>query len=600
MKASWIKTLVPALLLAGVTSGSSSENATPVNSANMIAGIKSLTRIRIYESNNVTLRPGSVYDKLSYWEVLAGLREPGFNYEFVEAGLGAAEPVYPMLENGTQGSYAQAVRSLLTGNRHIDNFAAPVETPEGCRVDSAYLARGINEYPDPEFKKEKDEGYEIFLFRLDYYTRLRPGVQCGRHRTNDPDPNFDPMQFIKDNQNVMHMSEYPQKELARFEAKTGFLRRIQEQIFAKWPKFDLNRLTNNNSLWYYPHGHSFDYGIAEPRPQLGLSYFKLPRHMAIEATPETAAAFPLAALLKGGEFQKVLNFLSGRPTPEFDPDKEPGHDTFRLSDVTEANYYTSGLYIENIKDVVSDVSDPSHFKLVAISLKPCEEQDDIAWKGLRVVPQIRFVYQLMDPRQPDRPFEQLFLHLKFDVVDRLADEKTRKAQHLKFLTRVDELTRARETQAENYQELLQKLVSDFTSAGPVEQLAFSSSLSGNWIFGTLSRDENAARELLPMRIVRDGIDVGYYSSNYDNDLFRTEQARATGERKAELQQHLDDLTVSIYRDLKRQDAKAINFNRVTCAQCHQTSARDGVHMAFNDGLNKNVKAPVEVDRVFLP
>jgi hypothetical protein len=396
----------------------------------------------------------------------------------------------------------------------------------------------------------------------------------------------------------MHLSEFPQQELARFEAKSGFLRRIQEELFADWPRFDLNRLTDNNSLWYYPQGHSFDFGIAEPRPQLGLSYFKLPRHMAIEATAETAAALPLTALLKGDEFQKVLNFLSGRPTPDFDPNKEPGNDTFRLSDVTEANYYTSGLYIEPIKDVVSDVSDPKHFRLVAISLKPYEEQDDIAWKGLRVIPQIRFVYQLMDPRQPDRPFEQLHLHLKFDVVDRLADEKTRRAQHLKFLARVDELTHARETQAENYQELLQKLVTDFTSAQPVEQLAFSSSLSGNWIFGTLSRDENAARELLPMRIVRDGIDVGYYSSTYDNDLFRAEQATATGERKAELQQHMDDITVSFYRDPKRQDANAINFNRVTCAQCHQTSARDGVHVAFNDGLNKDNTSPLEVTEYF--
>jgi hypothetical protein len=103
---------------------------------------------------------------------------------------------------------------------------------------------------------------------------------------------------------------------------------------------------------------------------------------------------------------------------------------------------------------------------------------------------------------------------------------------------------------------------------------------------------------LPTRIVRGGIDVGYYSSNYDNDLFRAEQATATGERKAELQQHLDGLAVSIYRDPKRQDAKTINFNRVTCAQCHQTSARDGVHMAFNDGLNQDNKAPVEVTEFF--
>src|SRR6202000_3249349 len=172
-----------------------------------------------------------------------------------------------------------------------------------------------------------------------------------------------------------------------------------------------------------------------------------------------------------------LNFWSGKPTPDFDPAKEPGHDTLRLSDVTTANVYTSGLHLEKIQDVVGDVGDPRHFRLVAMSIKPYERQDAIAWSGLRVVPQIRFVYQLMDPRQPDRPLEQLYLHLKWDVVDRLASADVQKKQHLDFLARVDELTRARETQAANREELLQKFIADFTTARPIEQLAFSSSLS---------------------------------------------------------------------------------------------------------------------------
>jgi hypothetical protein len=320
--------------------------------------------------------------------------------------------------------------------------------------------------------------------------------------------------------------------------------------------------------------------------------------MVIEATPETNAAFPLASLLKGDEFQKVLNFLSGRPTADFDAEKEPGHDTFRLSDVTQANVYTSGLYIETIRDVVSDVSDPGHFKLVAMSIKPYEQQDDIAWEGLRVVPQIHFVYQLMDPRQPDRPFEQLYLHLKWDVVDRVAEKDAQRSQHLQFLSRVDELIRARETQAPNCQALLQKFITDFTSVRPIEQIAFSTSLSGIWVFGALTRDLNQARELLPLRIIRDGVDIGYSSSVYDNDIFRAESEKATGARKKELQQHLDDVTVGSYRDPKRQNVAAINFDRVTCAQCHQTSARDGVHFSFNDDLNENVKSKVFVTEFF--
>ena len=37
-----------------------------------------------------------------------------------------------------------------------------------------------------------------------------------------------------------------------------------------------------------------------------------------------------------------------------------------------------------------------------------------------VVPQLRFVYQLADPRAGGRPLEQLNLHLNFDAVDREA------------------------------------------------------------------------------------------------------------------------------------------------------------------------------------
>jgi hypothetical protein len=596
VKAFWITALVATILLAGA-SLSFTGKSDPTHSPNIAAAVYSLTRVRILDSNNVTLRPGSVYDTATFFESLLDLPRPGFNYEFLDAGLGAAEPVYPMFEKGNQGSYAQLIPAMFSeNNRHIDHFAT-VEAPEGCRVDSAYLSRSLTEYPATVFKKERDEGYALFVLRFDYYTRLRPDAICGRHRTNDPDPNFDPKKFIESHHNAMYLSDFPKEPLERFEAKSGVLRHLRQTISPNWPKFDLTRLSDN-SLWYYPEGHSFDYGISKPRPQHGLNDFNLPRHMVIEATPEMQTAFPFVSLLKGDEFQKVLNFWSGRPTADFDAEKEPGHDTLRLSDVTPTNIYTSGLYIETIKDVVSDVSDPRNFKLVAMSIKPYEQQDDITWEGLRVVPQIHFVYQLMDPRQPDHPFEQLYLHLKWDVVDRLADRDAQRKQHLQFLTRVDELTHAREAQAPEYPELVRKFIADVTSARPIEQVAFSSSLSGIWIFGALTRDQNQARDLLPMRIIRDGVDVGYYSSVHDTDVFLAEAEKATGERKKELQQHLDDLTVSIYRDPKRQNAEAINFNRVTCAQCHQTSARDGVHFSFNDELNGKIKSKVYVTAFF--
>ena len=597
MKLSRIWVFALAILLGGSSVSTTGTPSDPLHSSNVLAGVQSRSRTKILESNNVTLRPGSVYDTASYYEVLLNLPQPGFNYEFRDAGLGAAEPVYPMHENGRQGSYARLISSSLSRDWiHVDSMAT-VDTIEHCRVDSAYLSRSMSEYPPSEFRRERDEGYDMMVLRLDYYTRLKPDAKCGRHFANDPDPNFDPMKFIEKYQNAMYLSDFPPKDLARFEAKSGVLHQDFQKIFPLDARFDLNKLADN-SLWYYPNGHAFDFGISQARPQQGLSDFKRPRHLVVEATRETQTAYPLSALLRADEFQKLLGFWSGRPTADFDPAKEPGHDTLRLADVTPVNVYTSGLHLENISDVMGDVSDASHFRLVAMSIKPYEKQDDMAWEGLRVVPQVRFVYQLMDPRAPDRPLEQLYLHLKWDVVDRLASPDIQKAQHRQFLSRVDELTRARETLAENREEVLQKFIADFTSVRPVEQVAFSSSLTGTWIFGVMSRDHNPARELLPIRIIRNGIDVGYYSSVFDNDIFRQEAEKATGARRQELQQVVDDVTVGFYRDSKRQNANAIDFNRVTCAQCHQTSGRDGVHFSFNDELNDKIKSKVYVTEFF--
>ena len=136
MKASWIVTLFPALLLAGSSfSSTSTGNKTdPVHSQNIVATVQSLTRVKIIDSNTVTTRPGSVYDTATYFESLLDLPRPGFNYEFLDAGLGAAEPIYPMQQKGHQASYAQLIPAYFNeNNRHIDHFST-VDTPEGCRV----------------------------------------------------------------------------------------------------------------------------------------------------------------------------------------------------------------------------------------------------------------------------------------------------------------------------------------------------------------------------------------------------------------------------------------------------------------------------------
>lgn len=584
------------LLLIGVSLATASQTgaakpSSSVYSRNVAATVRHLTRVKILESNNVILRRGSIYDNATYFESLLDVPLPGYNYEFLDTGLGASEPLYPMYQKGHQGSYAQLLPAFISERaRHIDHYSNLI-TPEGCRVEGIYLLRGIDEYPRHRYAAERKQGFKLIVVRLDYYTRLKSDAQCGRHRANDPDPKFDPSAFVRKYHNAMTLEDFPQKELARFEAKVSAIYHIRQTMNpSHHRKFNLNDL-QRNSLWYYPDGHAPDFGIRSEAPQPTTTWFNQPKHMAVDASARLQADFPLAALLGRDDFARVLDFINGKPTEEFDAGKEPGHDTLRLADVTPKNFYTSGLELEPIRDVRGDVSDPRNFKLVGMTIKPYEEQEDPAWQGTRVIPQIRFVYQLMDPRHPERAFEQMFLHLKWDVVDRWADEQTRRAQHRYFLSRVDQLTHARETTNPAYDEIARQFIIEFTSARPSESIAVSSALTGIWVFGALIRDRQSPQQLNALRIVRDGVDVGYYSSSYDNDIFRAALARASGIRKQQLQKHMDDLTVDFFRDPKRQDAHAINFNRVTCAQCHQTSGRDGVHMSFNDGLDRRLTAP---------
>ena len=564
------------------------------HSPRVVATVQHLTRVKILESNNVSLRPGSVYDNATYFESLLEFPRPGFNYEFLDSGLGAADPLYPMFQKGSQGSYVQLAHAAMSEqSRHIDHFTS-LDTSDGCRVDGAYLLRGIDEYPATAFATERSEGYQMIVTRLEYYTRLRPDVQCGRHRSNEPDPNFDPKKFLQDHHNAMSLADFPEKDVARFEAKLSAIRHIEETMYPVRARFDLNNL-NGNSLYYYPDGHTFDYGIDTPRPQAGLRYFKLPRQMVLPASAEIQQAFSLDRLLSADEYAKLLAFWNGEPTTGYRTEDEPGRDALRLQDVTPVNFYTSGLTTESIKNVSQDVSNPRNFKMVAVVIKPHEQQEDVQFSGQRTVPQIRFVFQLMNPRNPAEPYEQLFLHLKWDVIDRLADEATRKGQIDYFLKRVDQVSRGKGVDGEAD---LRGFISEFTQARPVESVAFGSSLTGIWIFGSLGREQSPARQLQAVRIIRDGVDVGYYSSAYDNDIFRDAIKSSAGARKVELQKHMDDVTMQFFRDPRRQDPHALNFNRITCAQCHQTSGRDGVHMSFNDRVDKRNRAPIIVSEYF--
>ena len=374
-----------------------------------LAIVYNVTRVKILESNNVSIRTGSVYDNITYFESLLDFPQPGFNYEFIDTGLGTADPLYPNYQKGHQGSWFQLIPAYFSAeDRHIDHFTS-LPTPEGCFVDSAYLLRGLNTFPKTLYQKERDEGYTMIVIRLEYYTAMKANAECGRHRTNPPDPSFDPMAYLKSHLKAQTFADFDPGTLARFEAKISAIREpVQIMSRTKWPRFNLDNILNHNSLWYYPDGFVQDYGIDTPRAQPGLQYLNLPRHLVISPSDAFRDAYGLSSLLPAEDFAKVLNFVSGHPTADFNPVTEPGHDTLNLADVTSKNYYTSGLNIESIQNAYGDVSDPSHFRLVGITLKPQETEDDISYSGERVIPEVRFVYQMMNPQQAGRPSSSIF------------------------------------------------------------------------------------------------------------------------------------------------------------------------------------------------
>ena len=562
---------------------------------------------KIMESNHAALRPGSVYDMITYFEQNFGLSRPTFNYRFLDTGLGTADPLYPLFQAGFQRSWKQLLPAFLSPrNRHLDHFSSIV-TPEGCRVESVYLVRHIDDFPD-RYQQERAAGYTLVDIAFNHYTRLTPDAQCGRHVSHEPDPEFNPTEAIEPFlKNFQSLDDIPPELLSRFEAKIALLKPVSEEFSrTAWPRYKDAYTLEKNSLWYYREAYEEAYGIREPRPQLDLEHLNLPEHCVIPVSTELRAALPLKRLLDDDAFAKYLAVMKGNPRPDFDPAREPGNDAFSVEQVTDRNFYTSGLQVIPMQHVLDDISNPDHYALVCVVVRPYEPVTDMRWQGTRIIPQIKFVYQLMDPADHDHPLEQVFLHLAWDAVDRYAPKPERDREHRAFLQALDHRTSVYEKTPELADRVTEQWIVDYTRR-PIETLAMSSSLTGIWVFANLSRSFDADRELSAERIVREGIDVGFYSTAFDNELFRAEMNRSSGARKQVLARHLDDLTPRFYRDPRRMDPDVIRFNRMTCAQCHQTAARDGIHMAINDRLDRRITAPAraseysyrEIDRQLL-
>lgn len=119
----------------------------------------------ITESNHAALRPGSVYDILTHFEQNSGRTRPEFNYLFFDTGLGAADPIYPVFQVGYQESWPQLIKAGFSEqNRHIDHFSTG-DTPEGCRIQSVYWVRHIDEFPDM-YGALRAEGYTLIDIRV--------------------------------------------------------------------------------------------------------------------------------------------------------------------------------------------------------------------------------------------------------------------------------------------------------------------------------------------------------------------------------------------------------------------------------------------------
>ena len=546
----------------------------------------------ITESNHAALRPGSVYDILTHFEQGSGRTRPQFKYMFFDTGLGAADPIYPVYQVGYQKSWPQLIKAGFSEhNRHIDHFSTG-DTPEGCRIRSVYWVRHIDEFPDM-YADLRSAGYTLIDISFDYYEKLRPDAQCGKHTAHDANEDFDPFKSITGYADTFKtFADIPPVLLAKYEAKIGVLKLVTEDFKTRhddWASYDQSYNIHENSMWFYPDGFAPDHGIDTPRKRSGLHFLTQPKNLFIAAGPELQTHFPLATTLEQDGFLKVLNFISGKPTPDFDAATEPGGDALDIrTQVTPGNFYTSGTTVEPIRDVIGDVSDPRHYKLVSVILRPGEPETDVHFATTKDIPQIRMVYQLLSPRAPALAYEQLFLHLNFDAVDRLLPEPDRRIAVTDFLHKADTLTRLREAGGPGIVEAETAFIQDTIGSRPVQTVSWSSSLTGIWVFGTLSRSYNTARTLEAVPIVREGVNVGFYSSAYDNTLFRLSITTAEADEKAKLQKLLDDLTPKSYRDPRRHDPELLTFNRVTCAQCHQTAGRDGVHVQLNDDSDRRI------------
>ena len=230
---------------------------------------------------------------------------PKFKYLFFDTGLGAADPIYPVFQTGDQKSWAQLIKAGLSEkNRRIDHTSVG-DTPDGCRAHSNYWVRHIDEFPDM-YADLRAQGYTLIDISFDYYVRLRPDAQCGKHIAHAPDDNFDPVKAIQGHADTFRsLADIPPDLLAKYEAKVGVLKLITETFKTRkdnWKSYDESYSLRENSLWFYPQGFAPDHGVDMPR-ETGMRHLTKPKHLFFGAAePALEDRFPLTQMLGEGGF----------------------------------------------------------------------------------------------------------------------------------------------------------------------------------------------------------------------------------------------------------------------------------------------------------
>src|SRR4030095_5400841 len=128
------------------------------------------------------------------------------------------------------------------------------------------------------------------------------------------------------------------------------------------------------------------------------------------------------------------------------------------------NIYTSGLHRQAIVDVAAAVGHVQNYLLTAIVVRPYESED-LHTHGKLVGPQLRFVYQLRDPTNPERPFEQLYLHLNFSVVKPSDDELSMDRKTSQFLKRFETISVASKGATSMKMRAMDSFIRDYTKNG---------------------------------------------------------------------------------------------------------------------------------------